>query len=92
MVSFTLKNRFMQMIGAGSADVIRYIDTVHENQTVTLPRDVVEIKVMSGTAWVSHQMEDVVLYAGQTLKLQPNRDIAVVTSAGRRPATLELTR
>lgn len=92
MFSLSLKNRFNQMIDAAVADSIRNVVTITEAQTVTLPRDVVQIKVVSGNAWVSHLAKDTVLSQGQTMKLEQRRDVVVVTSTGRRPVTLELSR
>jgi hypothetical protein len=94
MAQLTIKNRFSQMMNyvlssAASAPIIEYL-TVGENQVYTLPHDITSIRIVSGSAWVSHQAKDVVLYRGQTMDIEQSRDIAVVTSTGRRPVELEL--
>ncbi|MBZ0300257.1 MAG: hypothetical protein K8J31_10965 [Anaerolineae bacterium] len=66
--------------------------TIEETKAYTLPRDISQIRVVRGGAWVSYQREDVVVYSGQTLKLLPDREGIVVTAIGRELAEIELYR
>ena len=95
MAQLTIKNRFSQMINfaltgaVATAPLIERL-TVNENQHYTLSREVTSIRVLSGAAWISHLGKDTVLYRGQTMELQPGRDIAIVTSLNHKPVELEL--
>ncbi len=65
---------------------------IRESEACTLPAEVQEIRVARGGAWVSHLREDIVLYAGQTLRFQPDGHTIVVTALGRDLLELELYR
>jgi hypothetical protein len=97
MAQLTIKNRFAQMMnfaltGAVPAAPLAERLTVTENQHYTLSREVTSIRVLSGAAWISHLGKDIVLERGRTLELQPQRDIAIVTSLNHKPVELELIR
>lgn len=66
--------------------------TILDSEALTLPAEVSEIRVVRGGAWVSHLREDIVLYGGQTLQLQPDNFTVVVTALGREALELEMYR
>jgi hypothetical protein len=95
MVQLTIKNPFAQMFNFGLENLVldapapeRLI--VGENQSYTLPREVTRIRVLSGTAWVSHLGNNILLYRGQTMHFKPEH-LTVITPAGFRSVQLELT-
>ncbi len=95
MAQLSIKNRFSQIMSFVLSGTVaagtRHL-TIGEHQAFTLPREVTRIRVLWGSAWVSHMGKDIVLYRGQTMELESSKDIAVITSTGRRPVELELTR
>lgn len=63
---------------------------VSEAEAYTLPREVREVRVVNGGAWVSYLREDVIVPTGETLSLPAARDNVVVTATGHQPVELEL--
>ncbi len=64
--------------------------TITEQEAYTLPRSTRRIRVLQGGAWVSHLREDMVICAGETLTLLPDREGVVITAVGRQPVELEI--
>lgn len=94
MVQVSIKNPFAQMFNFGLENLLLDAPaperlTITEKQSYTLPRDVTSIRVLSGTAWVSHLGDNILLYRGQTMRFKPEH-LVVVTSAGFKSVTLEL--
>jgi hypothetical protein len=94
MAQLTIKSPFAQMFNFGLDNLV--LDTpapervtVNEKQSYTLPREVTSIRVLSGTAWISHLGDNILLYRGQTMQFKPEH-LVVITSAGFRPVQLEL--
>jgi hypothetical protein len=55
-----------------------------------VPESSQEIRVKSGSAWVSWHGEDIVLDRGESLSLLPRTDTAVVSAVGKWPLVLEV--
>jgi hypothetical protein len=49
-----------------------------------------EIRVKSGSAWISWHGEDIVLDRGESLSLLPHKGAAVVSAVGKWPLVLEV--
>jgi hypothetical protein len=95
MVQLTILNRFSQILSIASAVTSPNAPTterltIQEKQHHTLPAEVTSVRVLSGTAWVSHLGKNTPLYRGQKMQLQPERDITIITPAGFKPVQLEL--
>jgi hypothetical protein len=95
MVQLTIKNPFAHMFSFGLDNLVldapapeRLI--IGEKQSYTLPREVTRIRVLSGTAWVSHLGNNILLYRGQTMQFKPEH-LTVITTAGFKAVQLELT-
>ena len=94
MVQLTIKNPFAQMFNFGLDNLVldapapeRLI--VSEKQSYTLPREVSQIRVLSGTAWVSYLGNNILLYRGQKMHFKPEH-MVVITAAGFKAVQLEL--
>jgi hypothetical protein len=55
-----------------------------------VPETSQEIRVKSGSAWISWDGEDIVLGRGESLSLLPRKDAAVVSAVGHWPLVLEV--
>ena len=95
MAQLTIFNHFSQMINFALTGEIPTAPLterlfIAENQHYTLPRTITSIRVLSGKAWVSHLGKDTVLDRGDTMEIEPGRDIAIVSALGSKPVELEL--
>ena len=64
--------------------------TIRESDAYTVPNGTRRLRVVSGSAWVSHLREDLIVHSGQVLHLMPDREGVVVTAIGRQPLELEI--
>jgi hypothetical protein len=65
--------------------------TIRETDAFTVPDGARRLRVAYGGAWVSHLREDIILYAGQVLHLNPlDREGVVVTAVGHQALELEI--
>lgn len=90
MVTGAIKTRFAHWLAFGDAASAAQCITISEREAYTLPRNTREIRILSGTAWVSHLREDQIVKKGETLRLQPHKGMTVITSTGRYPVQLEI--
>jgi hypothetical protein len=84
-------------LGTGSINQREVISSAHrltlvEGEVRRLPGAFCEVTVVAGTLWMSLDGIDQVIQAGETAKLDCNKDFAVVQAVGRRAATFELAR
>lgn len=66
--------------------------TIHESDAFTVPDGTRRLRVVSGSAWVSHLREDIIVHTGQVLHLMPDHEAVVVTAVGHQPLELEIHR
>jgi hypothetical protein len=93
MAQLTIKNYFSQMMNFEAVPAATLTERliVNEHQHHTLSNKATSIRILSGIAWISYMGKDIVLKTGDTLKLEPSRDIAILTSLGHKPVELELS-
>ncbi len=65
-----------------------YVVTLKETDAYTLPATTRKIRVLWGSAWVSHRQQDVVLQQGEILQFK--NGIAIVTALGQHRVGLEV--
>ncbi|MBZ0301034.1 MAG: hypothetical protein K8J31_14900 [Anaerolineae bacterium] len=64
--------------------------TLDDRMAWMLPKDVRGIRVVSGQAWVSLGLEDMVVNTKETLYIHPDRRGAVITALGHKRLEFEL--
>lgn len=65
--------------------------TVLPGSEYRLPRQTLQVKVISGTAWITASKEDIVLETSQTIRLQASQHPAIISSATRQTMIFELS-
>lgn len=63
--------------------------TLAQGETFRIPVACQELQVLSGVAWISVAGKDLILSAGETVSLEANNDIAVLSALGEEPLWLE---
>jgi hypothetical protein len=61
-----------------------------EGEALKLPRGSTSLRVLSGTAWVSHAGQDLFVPAGQRFRAAHGTDSAVVSALGGVPLLVEM--
>jgi hypothetical protein len=64
--------------------------TLENAEVVRVPQGCRELQVLSGTAWMTVDRQDIILLSGDKASLPSNKDFAIVSALGNAPLILEV--
>lgn len=63
--------------------------TLEKNQVFRLPKTYREVQVVSGTAWITVDREDIIVRSGEKASLPNPQNFAVISALSQTPLILE---
>jgi hypothetical protein len=82
---------FMNIARAFSQPYEKARISLSDKDAYTLPKRARQLKVISGTAWVSVGLQDVIVRPQETLRLQKERFGITVTALGKQRVEFEIS-
>lgn len=80
--------RYSTRLYQGQTLVIpQVLTTIHENNTAVLPPNSTGIRVISGTAYITHNGEDILAAADQDVHLTAGSHKTLISAVGTTPLT-----
>jgi hypothetical protein len=69
---------------------VRLRVVLYDREVLRLPFGSQGLRVRSGRAWLTLAGKDVILPSGETLRLAPRQETAIVSALGKAPLVLEI--
>jgi hypothetical protein len=90
MISLTLSNSAISLVHRRERNDVQLRVVLVENELYRLEAPFRQIRVVSGTAYVSHNGRDNVMGKGQTQNFNTHVDFALVSASGNKPLIVEI--
>lgn len=86
-------NRFRasnNLLNRNLKSLVPYQVTLQTSKVFRVPLECKELHILSGSAWLTVDGEDIILTSGETASLASPHSLAILSVLGNRPLTLEV--